>query len=493
MVMDYGIGIKKQRMICRKMEKMRHRDLLAVVFISGACAMLVEIAGARIIAPYLGSTIFTWTAVIGLVLASLSIGYYIGGSFADRYNDRKHLSTILLGAGIATIILPMLGNSIIPFTVFIDLIPASLMASLVLVPASLCYGMVSPYVIKLTSSEGKEGVSAGRIFALSTAGSIAGVLGTGFLLIPNMALTHIFILAGAAMILMSWVALRKRSAMIDMVPLVLLALISSQFGFIPMLKGEVLHEEESQYYNIRVMETEINNGPARLMMLDNAYSSAERADGQPAFDYVNKTRLGYELVENPENALVLGVAAGTEVEELKANFPEVQVYGVDIDARGMELGMEYFSLEDDERTTLVTDDARRFLKRTDKEFDIVLLDVFRGFGLPPHLSTKEFFTELKERMSNDGVVIANVISSVEGEESEALLLLHSTFSSVFDNVIMLPVRSDPQKVQNIVIIATDRGISAFEQEHATDIYREEIEKREPLSDELNPIELYAAR
>jgi spermidine synthase len=260
-----------------------------------------------------------------------------------------------------------------------------------------------------------------------------------------------------------------------------------------MLEGEVLHEEQSRYFNIRVMETEVNDAPARLMLLDNSFSSAEREDGEPAFDYINKTRLGYELVDDPEKGLVLGVAAGTEVEDLKSFYPDIHVYGVDIDGRAMELGLEYFSLEDDERTTLVTDDARRFLRGTDEEFDIVLLDVFRGFSLPPHLSTTEFFLELKQRMAPDGVVIANVISSLEGEGSSSFLLLHSTFSSAFANVAAIPVKDDPRQVQNIIIIATDKDMGSFGQRHADDIYEADTSGIKPLTDELNPIELYAIR
>jgi len=470
------------------------KELLLVVFISGACAMVVEIAGARIIAPYLGNTIYTWTAVIGLVLGALSLGYYIGGSIADRYNDRRHLSTILLLAGIATIAVPMLGNTIIPVTLFLDLIPASLIASFVLVPASLLYGMVSPYIIKLTSEKAREGKSAGRIFAISTAGSIGGVLGTGFVLIPNLLLTHIFIMAGVLMVLMSWTASRKGKAFIVDLPLVImLALISSAFNFVPLVQGEVVHEEESAYYNIKIMDVVINEEPARIMFLDNERSSAERSDGEPAFSYVLKSRTGYELADDVENCLVIGVAAGTHVEELKEEFPGAHVDGVDIDERAVELGKEYFSLEDDERTEIIIDDARRYVKRTNRTYELVVIDAFRSNSIPQHLATEEFLWELKEKMSDDGVIVLNVISAAEGEKSAVFIRIYNTFAAVFDNIVVMPLKEDPETLQNILIIATDADVDAFTEKYSEEIYGGEIAEAEPLRDELNPIELYVSR
>lgn len=474
-------------------------DLLVAVFVSGACAMVVELAGARLISPYLGNTIYTWTAVIGLVMAALSAGYYIGGSLGDRHRDRAHLSTILLCASILTVAIPFLGWMLLPLTTLIDLVPASIIASLILVPASLCYGMVSPYAIKLTGRGGEEGRSAGRVFALSTVGSIAGTLGTGFVLIPNVQLTHIFILAALLMLMASWLAGRKGKAMLmEGAAFAALAALISPFGFLPLFGGTVIHQEDSEYYHITVTEDNASEwkgggSVARILYLDNAASSGEFLDGTPAFEYALKSRMAYELVPDPRNALVVGVAAGTQVEDLKRRYPGVMVDGVDIDARAVDAGRKFFSLKDDARTNITIDDARRYVRRGGREYDIVALDAFRGRTVPYNLATTEFLGELKGRMSGDGVAMANIISAVEGEKSAAFVRIYNTFSSVFDNVVVLPVGTNPGGVQNIVIIATDRDVSAFRKAHAADIYQGEVPYAEPLSDGLNPIELYVAR
>jgi spermidine synthase len=471
----------------------RPDDLLAAVFISGACAMVIELAGARMVAPYLGNTIYTWAAAIGLVMAALSTGYYIGGSLADRYRDRSQFSTILLCAGLLTLAIPFLGWALLPFTVFLDLWIASIVASFILVPASICYGMVSPYAIKLTAKAGEEGGSAGRIFALSTVGSIAGTLGTGFILVPNVKLTYIFIMAALLMFLASWVANRKgKVILMEGLAFVALAGLTSQFGFYPLTNGSILYQEDTQYYHITVAEENISGSPATVLYLDNAMSSGEYHNGSLAFSYAAKSRLGYELA-GPGNALVLGLAAGTQLEDVKRNFPGANVDGVDIDARVVMVGKEYFSLKDDEGTNIIIDDARRYLKKTDKKYDLVIVDAFRGMSIPYHLTTKEFIGELKGGMNGDGVVIVNVISSVEGRKSGAFVRLYNTFASVFGNVVVIPIDRNLTQMQNVVLIATDKDVTEFRKKHADEIYSGEIPGTEPLSDELNPIDLYVAR
>ncbi|MCI0503078.1 fused MFS/spermidine synthase [Candidatus Micrarchaeota archaeon] len=470
------------------------RMILAAVFISGTCSLLVEIAGARVLAPYLGTSIYSWAAVIGFVLAALSIGYYSGGVMADRQGNGKQLSIVLLAAGLMTMIVPFLGAALLPFTLFMDIIPASLLGAVILVPASYFYGMVSPYAIKLTSKSGAEGKGAGMVFSVSTIGSIAGALGTGFVLIPNMAITHIFISAGAFMLLASLlVSGFRKGALLDVFAFAILASVIALASPAPQLRGTSVFSGDSAYYHVQVLDMDYNGGPARILFLDNAASSGERADGTPAFDYTMTSRLGYEIIPDPKSALVVGSAAGTEVEELKMFYPSVHVTGVEIDPMAVEMGRKYFSLKEDDRTEIVIDDARRFLLRTEGKYDLVLVDTFRGLSMPYHLTTKEYLAALKGRMAPGGVVIANLISAPEGEKAAVFRYLHSTFSSEFENVIALPTKDDMHSTQNIVLIASDRSLEDFSKAHAALIYDGDIPAAPPLTDERNPIELYLLR
>ncbi|MEW6036067.1 MAG: fused MFS/spermidine synthase [Candidatus Micrarchaeota archaeon] len=470
------------------------RPLLLVVFISGACSLLVEIAGARVLAPYLGTTIYSWAAVIGVVLASLSIGYYAGGVLADRHHDKKHFSLILLSAGLSTLLTPFLGMALLPITLALDVASASLIGALIFAPASLFYGMVSPYAIKLTAKKGEEGKSSGSVFALSTVGSIMGAIGTGFVLIPNLPVTQIFILAAFLMLASSWAAsgIRKESVL-DALPFLAMSFLMLGAQLEPPVKGTVVYSGDSAYYHLRVIDTTWRGGPARVLFLDNAASSGERPDGEPAFEYVKTTRLAYEIPVNVSRALVIGSAAGTEMEELKRVYPDAQVDGVEIDEKAVSLGKEYFSFEDDNRTQVIIDDARRYVLRANATYDLVLIDAFRGTSLPYHLATKEYLSALRQKLSPDGLVVVNIISSVDGEKAGVLDYMHGTFSSVFSDVVIIPTGNDTGKLQNIVLIASDRDLSGFRAAHADRVYTGPVAEKPPLTDELNPIELYVAR
>jgi spermidine synthase len=470
------------------------KPILAAAFISGACSLLVEIAGVRVLAPYLGTTIYSWAAVIGFVLASLSIGYYAGGVLADRHTERKYLSMVLLAAGLMTLIIPFLAETLLPFTLYLDIIPASLVGAVILVPASAFYGMVSPYSIKLTSTSGAEGKGAGMVFSVSTIGSIIGALGTGFILIPNMELTHIFIAAAALMVFASLLldGFRK-DALLGVLPFAALAILTLTLQLDPPFLGRTLYSGDSAYYHIRVMELEWNNASARILFLDNAPSSGERPDGTPAFTYVQKTKALYSAAGDVREALVIGAGGGTEIENIKDAFPQAHVTGLEIDPEVVGIGKEFFSLNEDNRTEIVINDARRYVRTHDAAYDLVVIDVFRGASPPYHLATKDFLTELKGKMSPEGIVIINIISPLTGQKSALFQSFHSTFSSVFGNVATIPTKDDPENVQNLIMIASDRDLSAFTERNDTLAYLSPVPSRPPLTDELNPIELFTVR
>ena len=155
-----------------------------------------------------------------------------------------------------------------------------------------------------------------------------------------------------------------------------------------------------------------------------------------------------------------------------------------------KIAKEHFSLQEDSSTTIIIEDARRHLKINNITYELVLIDVFRGKSFPPHLSTEEFLLELKDDLAPDGVVIANLIVATEGEDSMAFFLLYNTFASVFENVIIFPLGDDPSSVQNIILIATDKETSAFEQKYSEEIYSGAVPQTPVLTDELNPIEIY---
>lgn len=471
------------------------KSLLIFVFLAGFCSMLVEIAGARLISSYLGNTIYTWAATISLVLTALSIGYYYGGKYADRQKDEKNFAQLFFFAALSTLLIPALGNFIVPATLLFPLILSSIFAALILVPSGICYGAIPPFAIKLVSQKDKEGSNTGEIFAVSTIGSITGALGTGFILIPYLNLTYVFVLGSLVMLAVFafFGQFRKNHVFNILLVSAMLFLSQASFGvFFSNMK--ILYEKDDLYYNIKVVQMSYKNQTIKVLFLDSAASSGETLDGKPAFEYVKAGTVAYQLVD-AKSALVLGVAGATQIEQLKKYFPKATIDGVDIDPNLIEIAQKYFSLKLDNRTNITINDARIFVKTTDKKYDLVVMDTFRGVSLPPHLVTNEYFSELKNRINPNGLLLLNVISSLEGGKSGRINYMYNTISNNFKNVILLPLddKQNKSNSQNILVIASDSNLDSFKQKYKSIIYDGQIPKTELLTDEKNPSELFVWR
>jgi len=467
---------------------MESREIFIAVFISGACAMMVEIGGGRIIAPYLGTTIYTWAAVIGLVLAALSAGYYLGGVLAERYNDRKHLGNVFFLAAFCTVLIPIIAYIIVPLTTLLPLAWASIMSAMILVPASVFFGMVSPYAIKLVSRNRELGKTSGQVFALSTVGSIVGTLGTGFILIPNMSINLIFVGAGVVMLCTGWLVARKIERL-DSFMFLVFASFASAVTFSPLVYGTTIFHSNSEYYDISVVDNvSIENVTGRVLLLDSAYSSGERSDGSSLFEYETEVKKIYLLLDNPKRALVIGVGAGTQIEDLKKEFSNVVVDEVEIDAKIPEIGSKYFHLRFDNRTNIIIDDGRRYVKTTGRKYDIVVLDVFRGRSVPAHLTSVEFVRELKNVTNPGALIIMNLISAVEGDKSRFLQLVYNTYSSEFSNVYIVPLGDKPEQSQNVIMVATDANLSSHLAGNPKVIGFKPTTSQ-IVTDDLNPVEV----
>ncbi len=473
---------------------MKDKNLYFAVFISGFCLMVVEIAGTRVLAPYLGATIFLWASIIATLLGALSIGYYLGGGIADKNPSEKELGKIFMVAGICTLLVPSAGKIIGESTFYLPVAAASIVASLIFLPAGIFYGMVSPFAIKLASEKRSEGRTAGNIFALSTVGSITGALATAFILIPGIKITLIFMLAAIAMFSSSLAIYRIR---IDKRLIAAILAVAALNEILPSVNayGKTVAEFETPYYHVQVIDRIESGQQQRLLFLDRDSSTGIDLDtNESIFNYVKKTELGYELVENPERALVIGVAGGSYLAQLRAKFPDIEIYGIDIDEKVVTVARSLFSLKEDGKTRIIINDARRELSGNKNSYDLVIIDAYRGNGMPYHLLSLEFFGLVKARMKENGVLTINVISSLSGERAGAFEFAYNTLSREFRNVVAMPIEKDsPAELQNIIIIATDKNTDQFISEHSFEIYQPVLTSGPPATDELNPSELFVTR
>lgn len=433
---------------------MKNNNLELVVFICGASVMAVELLGSRLLAPYMGNSIYTWASLIAVILGSLSIGYWAGGRLADRGPRANVLGIIVLGAAVATaLIIPLSSFAGLSFYLLGARFGPLLACIIVFSVPSFLFGMVSPYAIRMRAEKiGKVGSTAGNLYAISTAGSIAGTLLAGFVLIPSFGVKALVLGTSVATLCAALLCFwgLKRAVMVSF----LLIAGSSLFPLYPDIPGTV-YAKDSEYYLIRVVES----GEDRYLLLDTYFNSGENRDtGEPVFKYANCSLVALEAVPNPGSVLFIGLGGGTMPKYFARNTNASPIDAMEIDKEVVATADGYFDFNESGKVEVFVGDGRMEMRGLGR-YDIIYVDVFNSFSVPYHLTTAEAAVEMKAHLNPNGVVVMNLISAPEGPASGFFRAEYRTYSSVFRNVYAFPVEGEGEDVQNIIMLASDREIA----------------------------------
>jgi spermidine synthase len=434
-----------------------------LVFVVGTGSLGAEIAAVRLLAPYFGASTIVWANTIGIVLVALSVGYWLGGRLADRHPHMRGLCLLALAAAGLLALVPFAADPLLDLGVeALDSISAgafigSLLGVLVLVAVPvMLLGAVSPYAIRLAVSTVEEaGTVAGRLYALSTAGSLAGTLISALLLIPLVGTRRTFLIFALAIAVMAVWGLRpvRRYAL---APAAIAALIALPVGTLKAADtdgGRVIHEAETEYQYARVVEypdghrtLELNEGQAQhSIYYPDTVLTGDVWDAHLVLGFA-----GFD--EPPRRVAILGNAAGTTSRAFEEFFPETRIDGVEIDGELSEIGREYFDMNNP-RLHLYHEDARPFLRRIDAEYDQISVDAYRQPYIPFYLTTEEFFETVKDRLRPGGVLVVNV-GHPEGQD-DLEKVLTATIGEVFPNVMR-----DPMEDTNTLLVASEAPLSA---------------------------------
>lgn len=438
--------------------------LLMTVFVTGAIVLVIEVSAFRILSPFFGNTIFSFSSVITIILFALALGYFWGGKRADKYPFFGHFYVIIMWAGIAVLfsylltifLLPTLGT-VLPFTT------GPLITAFVLffVPAFLL-GTLSPYAVRLAYDEQKEsglGAVSGLVFFWSTTGSITGSLVTGFFLIPHLGLSYITL--GVAILLLLIGAggalhVKEKILTSKKIILIVLLLVIVFFSFSLKASESIIYSTDGTYEKITVEEKTQNTIISRTLFQDRSSSGGiVLGSGESIFSYTNFNRISDLFVKNPQNTLVLGSGAYVIPRDILARHPVARVDVVDIEPKLLGIARGYFELKDYPTLNTITDDARRFLRNSSGNYDVIFGDAYSSlYSVPYHLITREFFALAKEKLSKDGVFLVNIIGDLSSEGERSLLLAAmKTFRSVFPVSSFFAVESpESSDVQNIIFL-----------------------------------------
>ncbi len=436
------------------------RGLLpALVFVVGAASLGAEIAAARLLAPYFGASTIVWANTIGVVLVALSVGYWFGGRYADRHPHLRGLCLLVLGASLLIALVPFASRPFLSFsvdafdTVSVGGFAGSLFGVLILVAAPVTLlGAAAPWAVRLAVGEvGSSGEVVGRLYAISTAGSLCGTMLAALLFIPLVGTQRTFLIFALALALVAAIGLGWRFAA---VPAALALAISLPVGTIKAADtGEVLYEAETVHQYARVVERpdgarvlELNEGQAvHSLYRPGSYLTGDYWDGHLVLPFASRQR-------PPRRIAILGNAAGTVARAYGHFFPATAVDAVEIDGELTELGRRYFDLHNARMRTFA-EDARPWLERSAGGYDAIMLDAYRQPYIPFYLATREFFELARERLAPGGIVIVNIGHPEGGAELERVL--GRTMAAAFPQVLRQPIEPT-----NTLLLAGDGQLSA---------------------------------
>lgn len=417
----------------------------ATAFTTGAIVMALEILGSRLLAPVFGNSLFVWGALIGVILAAMSSGYASGGWLADRYPGGRVLAWLLFGSGCWTLLLAGVGQPVL-FTVsrWIDdprWGPCLAAGVLLAVPAFGLSGVL-PALLRLAIADiGHLGRHTGGMIAISTIGSLLGTWGTSFYLLTWLGTVTLVGSLGVLQVGLGiswwWSSGKKHAALATLS--FAGAVSASWLAFHPiLLQPPAVHEEDSPYQQVRVRDNDV----LRFLILDNTFHAImwKLDPVQLALPYSQMMMAVFGLHDEPRRGLILGHGGGSLAKWLARYWPTLELDVVEMDPSVVTAAEEYFDYHPPAHHHVFVQDARTFLRETPHRYDIVWMDAFARHLIPFHLTTQEFFAELRGKMDQHGVVAVNLASSDHPKDQKRAEAIVTTLKTGFPYVESFSVK-----------------------------------------------------
>ena len=454
--------------------------LSITVFVTGAAILMLELLGTRIISPFYGATIYVWSSLISVTLVCLALGYFAGGRLADRRPRISTLYLFILAAGLSIVLLSLVDSAVLAATDALGPRWGALGSAFILFSLPLFFlGTIIPYAIKVLARDLKEiGETSGNLYAVSTVGSFAGAISTGFILIPHLAIsTAVNLIAGLLLVVaaLGFVAIKNYYGLL-VLPLLPICLLLPRPGFKLAENVAVIHRTESLYGRIMVVDRQ----NLRLLLINGANQTWYKIDsGEFKAPYLRLMEKAVNYHPRAETALVLGLGGGGMDRRLRARG--LAVDNVELDPTVVAVAREYFGFDG----RVIVDDARRYIRNTAKRYDLVVFDVLNGYSVAPHLLTREAFAEIKAVLAPQGILTVNSLGfeshlSTDDPYEKALF---KTLKEVFPYV---SVKTTGYEFQNVVFYCSDYPLALDNQFVSIDIF---FDKKTPvLTDDFNPVE-----
>lgn len=438
-------------------------------FFCGMTIMAVELSASRLLAPYFGTSSIVWTVIIGLIMISLSVGNVIGGRSADKYNNLGRLFLMIWIAALWIAVIPFVGKYVVALSTVLMMwllpnnliVAGSVFSCLVVFSFPLVLlGMASPYLVKLGVKDMENnGRTTGEIYATSTIGSIIGTFIPTFLTIPVIGTQKTFLVFSLALNLIClyyFMKTRVRRIRTSVTTLLVLALLFAPLSNSYAFWKKTVLEDESLYNYLQVSEDEnsVILSTNVAFGVQSIYMKGQRLSGL-YYDYALMAPFFLPQADSGKkmDVLVLGMGTGTFAKGCKYFFPNSSIEGVEIDRKIVDLSRKYFDLKEEEARVYVND-GRTFLSSRDAgHYDLVMVDAYHDITIPFHMSTTEFFSEIKQHLNPGGVIMININMRSENS-TEIIDYLTQTLKSNMNRVYKYEV---PHSTNTIVYSSDNDG------------------------------------
>ncbi|MCR5119040.1 MAG: fused MFS/spermidine synthase [Lachnospiraceae bacterium] len=427
-------------------------------FFAGMSVMAVELGASRLMAPYFSSSQIVWTIIIGTIMIAMALGNIYGGRSADKNPDPDKLYARILIAAIWIAAIPVLGKYVIigiaglmVFTINSNFLVMAAFAScmIVFVFPLFLLGTVTPSLVKYTvDSLDDSGKTVGNLNAFNTVGSIIGTFVPTFISIPAVGTAISFLIfAGILLILCAvyFISSKVKTAKLPVsAVLFILCCIFGHDASFAFWQDKLTYEGESVYNYLQVYDTERSTilSTNVLFGVQSVYRKEKELTGM-YYDYAMAAPLMAGVHGKPEiNALILGMGTGTFATQCRRYFDNMEFTGVEIDDKITKLARTYFELS--EEVPVISYDGRAYLYGDKNKYDVIMVDAYQDITIPFQMSTKEFFTLVKDHLKDDGIMVVNMNmkSEAEGNITEYLA---DTISSVFNEVLTVDVKGSTNR------------------------------------------------
>lgn len=431
------------------------KRFIPLILIEGATVMAVELCGAKLMAPLYGGGLFVWAAILAITLSALAAGYFFGGILSQKEKTDRILFNIISVASICIAVMPFIATNVLPYISYVNFKLAVILSAvlLIFIPIFLL-GCTTPLFVRLNTAKAElAGMISGRVYAISTFGGIVSTLLCGFVLIPGIGLKFTLLCFAILLFVTSALILKLIKGNASIVLLVVFVFALQNYS-----RSEVsLYTNHGILGEIEVVDEVYENEPVRRLLINKIVQTELNIRTQQSTSaYIHYLDSLIDTPEKKENALVLGLGGGLLANKLCAR--NYNVDGVEFDERIIEAAKTYFQLDASVQT--YSEDARFYINRCSKKYQLIVFDLFKAEDQPSHVLTMESLHKVKQMMNPNTTLIINWHGFVKQPLGKGTEVLLNTLSESGFAYELIATNANEDHSNTLILAKIQSGLKA---------------------------------